>query len=81
MNTVVHVTKTSRAKAALSSGDFKTALKIVASFPGRCLGEHRDAITRGWAALQHPRFYAEIGLDPASLVESGVRAIKDRYGW
>lgn len=61
----------------MAAGDWVAALRLAARFPR--LGEHKDAITRGWAALQNPTFYKEIGKDPDALVAAGVAALKERY--
>ena len=63
--------------AAMRGGDYRAALRVAARFPR--LGEHRDAIVRGWQALQTPEFYREIGRDPEALVASGVAALQERY--
>lgn len=70
-------TKLSKVEAAFRSGDHREALRIAARFPR--LGEHKEAITRAWAAIQSPAFYAEIGQDPGQLIEAGIDALKARY--
>lgn len=70
-------TKLSRVVRALADGDVRTALRIAAAFPQ--LGKHKERITRGWAALQSPVFYRELGHDPDLLVADAVAAIKERY--
>lgn len=62
---------------ALAADDKHTALRVAASF--QHLGEHKAAITRGWAALQRPEFYREIGQDPDALVVAGMAAVRARY--
>jgi hypothetical protein len=70
-------TKLDQIKDALTAGDYRTALRIAAGFPQ--LGEQKERITKGWAALTQPAFYLELGHDPAALVADGVRAIRERY--
>lgn len=70
-------TKLSKLKAAWQRGDRVEALRIAAKFPR--LGEHKEAIQRAWAAYQNPKFYQQIGRDPARLIKQGVEAMKERY--
>lgn len=62
---------------ALEEGDEREALRIAASFPH--LGEHKEAITRGWAACTRAEFYRQIGQDPEALIKVGVAAVRARY--
>ena len=70
--------KLSKIRDALAAGRDRDALRIAAKFPQ--LGEHRDRITKGWAAAQNPDFYREIGCDPDALERDAVAAIRERYG-
>lgn len=70
-------TKLSRVRALMAAGDTRGALTIVAKFPR--LGEHKERITRAWAAATNPTFYTELGRDPAALVADGIAAIHERY--
>lgn len=72
------ITKLARLKACLAAGDPIGALRIAAKFPA--LGEHKERITRGWAAHQSQELYREMGHDPAALVADAVAAIRERYG-
>lgn len=71
-------TKISKLRALMATGDYRAALRLAASF-GR-LGEHKEQITRGWAAMTRASFYRQIGKDPEVLVEAGIKAIEERYG-
>jgi hypothetical protein len=71
-------TKLSKLKACMAAGDTIGALRIAAKFPN--LGEHKEVITRAWAAHKNPDTYAAMGQDPALLVASGIKAIRERYG-
>lgn len=62
---------------ALAAGDDRTALRVASSF--QHLGKHKAAITRGWAALQRPDFYRELGQNPDALVAEGLAAVRERY--
>ncbi len=77
MNTTQPRTKLSRLLELMADGDNRAALKLAASFPR--LGNHKEPITRGWAAIQSPDFYRQIGKDPDALVVAGVEAIRERY--
>lgn len=70
-------TKLGKLKAALARGDEVGALRIAARFPR--LGEHKERITRAWAAYQNADFYRGIGKDPEELFRDGIRAIRERY--
>lgn len=70
--------KLSLLKAAWERGDRSGALRIAAKFQE--LGEHKEAITRAWAAIQDPDFYRAIGKDPEALIAAGYAAMKERYG-
>ena len=70
-------TKTSKLVAALREGRTRDALKLASSF--RLLGAHRDTVHRGWAALQNPGFYRQLGQDPEALVATAVAALEQLY--
>lgn len=72
------MSKVDQIKSLLAAGDEAGALRIAARFPH--LGEHREVIERAWAAVQHPRFYHEIGQDPDELRRLGVAAVRARCG-
>ena len=71
-------TKLSQIRDALAAGRGRDALRIAARFPQ--LGEHKERITKGWAAATNPAFYIELGLDPDELFKDGIQALKERYG-
>lgn len=71
-------TKLSKVVAAYSAGNTTEAIRLAAKFPR--LGEHKEAITRAWAAIQSPEFYREMGQAPERLIEAGVEALRVRYG-
>lgn len=70
-------TKLAQIRRFYALGDTLSVLRIAARFPR--LGEHRDAITKGWAAHQNPDFYRQLGVDPEPLVCEALLAIKQRY--
>ena len=71
-------TTTAAILAALARHDGREALRLAAVLPH--LGEHKEVITRGWAACQRPDFYRELGKDPEQLIAVGIAAVKARYG-
>lgn len=71
-------TKLSALRAAWDSGDRLAALRIAAKFPR--LGEHADAIRRGWDAHNRPAFYRQMKRDPDTLVAAALAAVAARYG-
>ena len=70
-------TKLSKVEKAYRAGNYREAIRIAAKFPQ--LGEHKEPITRAWAAIQSPDFYESLGQNPADLIEAGTRAISERY--
>ncbi len=69
--------KLSRIRDAAQQGDWHGALRIASKFYE--LGEHKEAITRAWSAIQNPQFYRDIGKEPDTLIAEGVTALKARY--
>lgn len=65
-------------RAALAAGDERRALRIAAGY--RHLGEHKEAIQRGAAAMRDPDFYRDINQDPDVLVQTGIQAVHARFG-
>lgn len=60
-----------------ADGSYRKALRLAASWPR--LGEHKDAIQKGWAAASNRAFYAELGYNPAALERAGLDAVAARY--
>lgn len=61
-----------------AKGDKIGALRIAAKF--QRLGDEKEAITKGWSAHGSADFYRQIGQDPDSLVEGGIKAMEVKYG-
>ena len=72
------MTKLDQMKALWAAGDRRNALRMAASWP--MLGEHKDAIQRGWAATVNPGFYRQLGKDPEVVQKAGLEALAERYG-
>lgn len=70
-------TKLAALQDAWLRGDHDEALKIAAQFPR--LGDHRDDIERGWAAVLSPGLYVGMGYDPAVLRRRALDALRERY--
>lgn len=60
-----------------AADNYMKALRLAASWPR--LGDHKDAIQKGWAAASNPNFYMELGYDPGQLYAAGLRAVAERY--
>lgn len=71
-------TKLDKLKAAAARNDWPGALRIAARFPQ--LGEHKRAIVTAHECIVNPRFYVQLGVDPAAAVEAGKAALRARYG-
>ena len=70
-------TKIEQLRAYMRQGDYRRALRLAAGWPR--LGDAKEAIQRGWAAMNNPGFYREIGKDPEELVRLGIDAIRSKY--
>jgi hypothetical protein len=70
-------TKLNKLKTCYTAGDLVGALRIASRFPQ--LGEHKEVITRAWAAHTNRQFYIEIGQDPDALFDAGITALRERY--
>ncbi len=70
-------TKLAKLKRLMQAGDHRAAIKLAAGW--RQLGEHRERITRGWAAYNNGSFYTSIGQDPAAHIQDAIAALKERY--
>jgi hypothetical protein len=65
-------------RAALAAGEYRRALKLASSY--RHLGEQKERITRGAAAMRDPEFYKQINRDPDVLIRDGIQAVLERFG-
>ena len=70
-------TKLGKLKSFAADENWTAALRIASRF--NRLGNQRDAIKRAWDALQNPRFYRQIGIDPDAAVAAGIKALRERY--
>ena len=70
-------TKLNLLKRLMRKQQQRDALKLAASWPQ--LGEHKERITRGWAAEVKPQLYTQMAQVPKELVEDGIRAVCERY--
>lgn len=64
-------------RSYMAAGDWRAALKLAASWPQ--LGEHREAIQRGWEAYARPDFQLQLGRNPTQLIAEGKAALVARY--
>jgi hypothetical protein len=71
-------TKTVVIRTHIAAGDWHRAIAMAARLP--CLGAHRNVILTAQGAITNPNFYVQIGRDPASLIEAGKLALRDRFG-
>lgn len=70
-------TQLAKLKAFMAAGDHRAALRLAAGW--QRLGPQKARITRAWAALVNPAFYLETGKNPATLINDGIAAIRERY--
>lgn len=69
--------KLSKLKRAMASQDWEQALRIASKFPR--LGEHKEAITRGWAVMKNPSMYEQMGQNVKELEAKAIAALRLRY--
>lgn len=77
MSTALPRTKLSILLELMENEQWNKALSLAAKF--RDLGAHKEAITRGHNAATNPAFYRQLGKAPETLVEAGIKALKERY--
>lgn len=65
-------------RAALAAGQTRRALRLAAAY--KHLGEQKERIQRGAAALRDPDVYRDMNQDPEALVNDGIEATKERFG-
>ena len=70
-------TALARVRGLWDRGDYRNALKTVAAWSR--LGDARDDIRTGWAAVGSPDMYREMGRDPDALYVAGLDAVARRY--
>lgn len=63
----------------MQTNQWHKAIKYAAKFPR--LGNERDAILTASSALLSPRTFEGMGQNPDKLVEIGITALKERYGY
>lgn len=71
-------TKLARLRGYWALGDSTAVLRLAASW--HQLGDAKADIERGWAAVQYPEFYREMGREPDLLIAAGIAAVRRRYG-
>ena len=62
----------------MAEGDWRNAIRIAARLPR--LDDHRKAILDAQGAYENPRFYFQIGKNPAALIAAGNEALIERFG-
>lgn len=74
------VKKTDIVRAAVSSGNFKEALRIAKDFRINITKEQRSTMARAYECIVHPEFYRQIGTDIPTAINEGVELVKELYG-
>ena len=64
-------------KTEFAAGNIREAIRLAATF--KHLGTQRDAIQRGWSAMQNPGFYRDIGVDVNDAIAEASAAIAERF--
>lgn len=74
------VKKTDIVRAAVSSGNFKEALRIAKDFRINITKEQRSTMARAYECIVHPEFYRQIGTDIPAAINEGVELVQELYG-
>ena len=74
------VKKTDIVRAAVSSGNFKEALRIAKDFRINITKEQRSTMARAYECIVHPECYRQIGTDIPAAINEGVELVKELYG-
>lgn len=70
-------TKISVLKERVRENNWEKAILIAAKFP--VLGEHKKAITGAREAYLRPDFQKQLGRDPETMKQEGIKALISRY--
>jgi hypothetical protein len=70
--------KTDRIRTAWAAGDQIGALRIAARFFDHSF--ETRTFKRGMAAHNHPRFYRQLGKDPAQILADALDVLAKRFG-
>lgn len=70
--------KVEQLKELMTAGEWSKALSLAAKFPR--LGEQKERISIAYAATRNPLFYSQIGKNPATLIDEGIAALRERFG-
>ena len=74
------LTKTERAKALLSAGDFIGALAIIRTFRLGFSKEERRSIEIAYESLNgHDKFYRSLGIDTGKEIKRTRQLLADKY--
>lgn len=65
-------------KMHAANGNWHEAIKVAAKFPR--LGDEKKAITRAKDCILNPRFYESMGFDVEAEIQSGIFALRSKYG-
>ncbi len=67
-------------RAAVSSGNFKEALKIAKDFRINITKEQRSTMARAYECIVYPSFYQQIGTDIPTAIKEGIELVTKLYG-
>jgi hypothetical protein len=70
------MSKIDTVRAAIKTGDKKTALKIASDFRGGIEDAGLKVVKRGYECLVHPDFYRQTGTDPETAVDAAWELLK-----
>ncbi len=74
------VKKSDIVRAAVSSGNFKEALRIAKDFRINITKEQRSTMARAYECIIYPDFYRQLGTDIPAAIKEGVELVTKLYG-
>ena len=72
--------KVDMVRAAVASGELKTALRIAKGFRIRVTAEQQNAMSLAYECMLYPDFYSQLGMNIPETIDKGVNVLKSLYG-
>ena len=74
------VSTSDKVRHLVAAGEYKKALKIAKEFRLGISREDSVKMSLAYENMIYPGFYRQIGIDPESAIEEGIRVLKVLYG-
>ena len=72
--------KTNMVRAAVSKGNWMTALRLAKDFRINVSAKQREEMSRAYECMMYPDFYRQLGTDIAGAVAKGIAVVEALYG-